>query len=88
MPKIKRVDKLDKYYHVRFRPPSQFELIRIPDWAARVADSVSSRAMVKMGKTKQGGNWLVQSVMITKDYHDKRGAKRLARKVVKKIEEN
>jgi len=79
------VDKKGKYYHIRFRQPHRFTKIRIPNWAERVANSVSKNAQVKMGKTK-AGNWLVQSVMITLKYHDGWDARRLAKKVVEKIE--
>lgn len=88
VPKIKRVDSSPdgNYYHVRFRPPSQFKKVRIPDWAANIANSISKGAQVKMGET-EAGNWLIQSVVVRKKYHRKRDARRLAKKIVKKIEE-
>lgn len=87
MVKIKKTAKEDQYYHVRFRQPSQFSSIRTPDWAANIASSISKDAEVRMGKTKQGGNWLVQTVLIKrapgKTYND---ARRLARRIQKKVD--
>jgi len=87
MVKIKKTTKEDGFYHVRFRSPSQFSKIRTPDWAANVAGDISKGAEVRMGRTKQGGNWLVQSVLIKrasgKTYND---ARRLGRRIQKEID--
>lgn len=86
-PKIKKVTREGENFHVRFRPPAQFTRIRTPAWAARVADSISKRAKVRMGRTS-AGNWFVQSVLIEQSGgKSKRDARRLARRIVKEIED-
>lgn len=86
IPKIKRVDEKKNYYHIRFREPSLFSSIRIPAWASVVANSVSKGAKVKTGTLKTTKRWKIQSIMIKKKGHNKISARRLARKIVKKIE--
>jgi len=86
MPTKTGVDIGEKYYHVRIRQPSRFSIIRIPKWAKKVANSVSKGAQVKMGKVKKSKEWKVQSVMITRKHHSSRSARRMAHKIVKKIE--
>lgn len=86
MPTIKKTTKEGDFFHVRFRQPGRFTQVRTPGWAARVAQSVSSGAKVRMGRTS-AGNWLVQSVLI-KTGHGKThaDAKRLARQIRDEIE--
>lgn len=86
IPSVKEVGTdRENFYGVRFRPPSQFEEYRTPLWATHVADSISRNSEVVMGRTS-AGNWLVQSVLITKAYHSKREAKQLAKRIVQEIE--
>lgn len=84
---IKKTTTKDRFIHVRYRQPSQFTRVRTPGWAARVAQSVSSGAKVRMGRTS-AGTWLVQSVLIRrgngKTVND---AKRLAAEIRRKIDE-
>lgn len=47
MADIERVDLEDDYMHVRFNDPERYETIRTLDWAADVAQSVSSGAEVR-----------------------------------------
>lgn len=87
MPKIKLVAAEEDYFHVRYRPPSQFDQIRTPGWAAKVAHSVSRNAKVRMGKTP-AGNWLVQSVLIRRGHgKTKNDAMSLASRIMDKVEE-
>lgn len=87
MPTIKKVTKEGDFFHVRFRPPSQFTKIRTPDWAARVARSESKRAEVRMGKT-DADSWYVQSVLIKRGGgKNKHKAMELAGRIRRKIEE-
>lgn len=73
------------FIHVRYRPPSQFETIRTPEWAANVAASVAEGTKVRMGKTP-AGNWFVQSVLVPrKRGRSKNNATRVAGKVRRKI---
>lgn len=72
-------------YHVRYRPPSQFDTIRTPKWASEVADSVSKGAQVRMGKTP-AGTWLIQSILLTpRGVRDKNHARSLASRIRRKI---
>ena len=83
--KLPAVDEGLKYYHVRFRKPSQFDTCRIPDWAQRAANSVSKNAKVVM--CRKGDKWLLQSVQIKKgNGKSKRNAKSLAIKIRNKVE--
>lgn len=91
MVKVKKVTLEDEggtpMYHVRWRQPGNFERIRTPGWAANVAESVSKGAKVRMGKTP-AGNWLVQSVLLTKQgVRDKNHAKSLASRIRRKIDD-
>ena len=80
-----KVELEGKYYHVRFNEPEMFEMIRTPDWADRVSDSVSRGSEVRMGKLKDEDNWLVQSVLIEK-HVGREKARDQAEKIVEKIE--
>jgi hypothetical protein len=73
------------FYHVRFREPSRFSEVRTPGWAARVAQSVSDGAKVRMGRTP-AGNWLVQSVLIKKTVPSALYAMNKARRIVREVE--
>lgn len=73
------------YYHVRFRQPNQFEDIRTPDWAQDIAHSESKGSKARIGKTS-ADNWLVQSVLISKNAGGKRYAKKKARKIQEAID--
>jgi len=86
IPKIKEVgtDRAN-FYGVRFRPPGQFVQMRTPHWAMNISQSVSQGSEVVMGLTP-AGNWLVQTVLIKKVAGDKRYARRVAKKIVRKIE--
>lgn len=85
MVSIKKVTAEDGFIHVRYRPPSQFERVRTPGWAKDVAESVSSGALVRMGRTP-AGNWLVQSILIKKGHgKTKQDAMRLAGQIRRKI---
>lgn len=83
-PSVKKVSSKDEFYHVRFRPESQFTRIRTPNWAETVSESVSEGSKVRMGRT-QAGNWLVQTVLIKKTMSAKK-AMNQAQKVVSEIE--
>jgi len=59
----------ERFLIVDFRAPAQFEQIRTPDWAQRVADSSAPGTLVRMGMTK-AGNWMVQSVLVPVELTD------------------
>jgi len=63
---IKSKEKGD-YTHYRFEEPDKFDVIRIPDWAENVAESIVEGAKVRMGKLKDSGDWVPQSVLIPKE---------------------
>lgn len=83
---VKSVELEDKYYHVRFRNPDDFDMIRTPDWADHVSDSVSEGSEVRMGQEKDSDEWHVQSVLIRKD-HGEEKAREQAKRIVQKINE-
>lgn len=88
MVKIKKVTKEGEFYHIRYRQPSRFERIRTPDWASRVARSVSKGAEVRMGRT-EAGNWFVQGVLIERaPGKSKNKAMSLAGRIRRKIEDD
>lgn len=85
MVSIKKVAREGDFISVRFREPSRFSTIRTPGWAARVAQTESKGAKVRTGRTS-AGNWLVQSVLIRRARgKSKRDARRLARRIQRKI---
>lgn len=87
IPEIKALERKENFYHVQFRDPKQFTMIRTPDWAATVADSVSKGAEVRTGKTR-GGDWKIQNVLIPTKDHTEAQARDLATDIVQKIEGN
>lgn len=88
MVQIKKVTREGDLYHVRYRPPSQFEKIRTPDWAQNVAESVSKGGKIRMGQTP-AGTWLIQSILIApKGVRGKNHAKSLAGRIRRKLEED
>lgn len=86
IPDIERVDLEDRYYHVRFNDPDRFETIRTPDWAAKVAGSVSRGAEVRMGKEKDSDDWEVEAVLIEKG-HSEEEAREQAKRIVEKMKD-
>jgi len=80
-----KVELEGEYFHVRFNNPEMFEMIRTPDWADRVSDSVSQGSEVRMGKLKDEDDWTVQSVLIDKHAVEEK-AREQAEKIVEKIE--
>lgn len=86
VPEIEKVELEDRYYHIRFNDPDRFETIRTPDWAARVAGSVSSGAEIRMGKEKDSEDWEIEAVLIEKD-HSEQEAREQAKRIFKKINE-
>jgi len=84
--KLPGVDETPTYFRVRFRMPHQFTTCRVPEWARKVAESVSRGAKVVTCKNANG-EWKVQSVIIKKGYgKTKTDAMRLAKRIVRKIE--
>lgn len=81
---VREVETGEEFIHVRFRDPDEFDDIRTPDWAAEVAESVSTGAEVRMGKLEDGDEWLVQSVLVKKNVGDDK-AREQATKIVEKI---
>jgi len=79
------VDEGDRYHHIRFRDPDDFEEIRTPDWADHASDSVSEGSEVRMGQKKGSENWKVQAVLIKKQAGDQDEAVELAEQIVEKI---
>ena len=89
-PQIKKVETKRSYHHVTFRYAGQFETLRtLPDGDGRTkaARTISKGAKVRTGRTKRGGNWYTQSILIRKKYRSQADAKRLASKIITKIEE-
>ena len=82
---VQEVEMGDEFVHVRFRDPDEFDSIRTPDWAAEVAESVSTGAEVRMGQLEDGDEWLVQSVLVKKNVGEDK-AREQATKIVEKIE--
>lgn len=85
-PKIERIDVGNEYYHVRIRNPHKFSRIRLPDYAERLASSISKDSKVKMGKNKNSDNWQVQSILIRRKFHDLEKTEDLALRILKKME--
>jgi len=83
MTAVEKVELEDKYYHIRFKDPEMFEIIRTPDWADTVSDSVVEGSEVRMGK--KGDEWMVESVLIPEKVKDEEKAKEKARKIIDKI---
>ena len=71
---------------MRYRDPDVFETIRTPDWADRVSDSVSEGSEVRTGQRKNGDDWEVQSVLISKHAGEQK-AREQADEIIRKIEE-
>lgn len=85
--KIKKTVEEGEFWHVRFRQPGRFDMIRTPAWAADVAESTSKGARVRMGRT-EAGNWLVQSVLLRPAGVDgKSHAEKLAREIQREIDD-
>jgi len=81
-----KVTAKNKFFHVRFRSPGRYTTCRVPSWASRVASTVSRGAKTRQCRTRRG-EWETQSVMIPRRPGvTKAAARRLARKIVKKIE--
>lgn len=84
--KLPGVDETPTYFRVRFRRPYQFIACRTPRWASKVSQSVSKGSKVVTCKNTKD-EWKVQSVMIQKGYgKTKATAKKLATRIVRKIE--
>lgn len=64
IPEPRTVEEEDKYIHVRYRDPDDFEKIRTPEWADDVSDSVVEGSEVRMGKLPDSDDWEPQSVLI------------------------
>ncbi len=86
VPEPQAVETEDEYVHVRYRDPDDFDTIRTPDWADRVSDSVSEDSEVRTGKRKDGDDWEVQSVLISKNVGEEK-AREQADEIIRKIEE-
>ena len=82
-PEIQKMELEDKYYHVRFNDPDMFEIIRTPDWADNVSDSVIEGSEVRMGKTSED-EWMVETVLIPREAGEKE-ARQHAERIVEKI---
>jgi hypothetical protein len=85
VPDIRAFDTEDEFHHVQFRDPDDFDTIRTPDWAERVADSVVDGGEVRTGKLKDSDEWKVESVLIPKDV-DEETARDQAKQIIEKIE--
>lgn len=89
MPKPKKITILKvhedvNFYRVRFETPKGVEMCAIPAWAMVVAESVSKDS--KVTTCKKDGKWFVENVLITKKFHTEAEARRLAIRIVEKIE--
>ncbi len=82
--KILQVDRTENYYRVRFVDPGTVSECRTPAWAIGVSESVSKNSKVVMCVVR--GKWKVQSVLITRKFHDNADARRLAMTIARKIE--
>jgi len=85
MPSVKDVETGEEYIHVRFRDPDEFDEIRTPDWAEKPARSVSEGSEVRMGQKKDGDDWEVQAVLVSKTLGEEK-AREQAEGIVEKIE--
>jgi hypothetical protein len=79
-----KVEAEDRYFHVRFNDPEKYNVIRTPDWADNVSDSVSEGSEVRMGKLKGEDDWEIQAVLINKNAGREKAVEQ-ARKIVEKI---
>jgi len=66
-----KADVTTNFYRVRFRDPKDFDNFRVPEWAARAANTIGLKyydvqgSKITMGLTING-KWKIQSVMIPK----------------------
>jgi hypothetical protein len=82
------VDEGDEYYHVRYRDPDDFDEIRTPDWAERVADSVVEGGEVRTGDEQGNDDWTVQGVLVPLDaVGDADEAEETADRIVEKMDD-
>lgn len=81
---VQDVDTEDEYIHVRIQDPDEFETIRTPDWAQNAAESVSEGSEVRTGKSEDGDDWKIQSVLIKKSVGEEK-AQEQAKEIVEKI---
>ena len=91
MPKAKKITIIKvhedvNFYRIRFESPKGVEMCAVPAWAMEVAESVSTGA--KVTTCKKDNKWFVQNVLITKKFHSEAEARRLAIRIVEKIEKH
>ncbi len=69
-----KADATANFYRVRFRDPKDFDNFRVPEWAARAANTIGLKyydvqgSKITMGLTTNG-KWKIQSVMVPKRSH-------------------
>jgi len=81
-----QIEETEDFFRVRIRSPVAKKMCRTPAWAARVASSVSKGAKVVTCRNAKG-KWKVQSVLIATGHgKTKADARRMANRIVKKIE--
>ena len=85
IPEPRAVEQGEKYIHVQYRDPDDFETIRTPEWADDVSDSVSQGSEVRTGKRENSDDWEVQSVLLQKNLGEKK-AREQADAILRKIE--
>lgn len=85
VPSPKYVELEGEYYHIRFRDPDAFTVIRTPAWASEAAESISTNAKVRTGRQRDSDTWVVQSILIPKAV-GKRQARSQAQAIIEKIE--
>jgi hypothetical protein len=83
--KIKSTVLERKFWRNRVRDPNLFTTCRTPEWARRVAESISKGSKVVTCKLKNG-EWKVQTILIKKERHTKSDARRLSQRILDKIE--
>lgn len=85
-PKPLKIKAYDYYWHIRFKNPSKYKEFRVPDWAAKVANSIYPDAQVTMGYDKDANKWELQKVMIPITVDDEQLVKKLAEDIACKID--
>jgi len=81
-----QVDETETFFRVRIRSPARMKQCRTPRWATTAANSISRGAKVVTCQDAKG-KWKIQSVMIVKGHgKTKATARKLANRVVRKIE--
>lgn len=79
------VESKGDYVCVRYRDPEEFEILRIPEWARKAAESVAAGSEVRVGKRADTDDWVPQEVLIPEPV-DTTDARRRADEILQRID--